>query len=455
MTATSSVLAELAQQARAIRWESIPEAIRRQGLLCVLDTLGCVLAGTRTEEAALVLACEPGSANPGDITIVGTSQRRSLHSALRIQGYLGDVLELNDLIGGHASIGNVTAALALAQYTGATGIRTAEAVVRAIETTARVYDAVYPSLKRYTELGMVPVAFPSAIGCAAGAAHLLDLDAHTTLHAMAIAGSLSGWCPAEVVFGNGGTVKPMLFGAQPADIGVKAAFYAKAGMTGPVDLLESPVGYFVSASTAGCFDAEKWSSSWALFEPRRKLHACCGYLHAPVDAMAAMQTRLGSALQGSSIEVRVSPYVADVVSKPRLPTSPNDARFHLQYCLALVLCGASVILPEHSIDLQEELKRPEVLEAIKRIQVVPASELAHYHQCELRVTDAKGTLHSLPLNGPRGSPQHPLSDQEVQAKFMRLAEPLLGHERSMRLAQQTLELAAVDNVRDWLEQWAI
>lgn len=441
-----SALQQLVLQARGMSAATLPEPVKRQALLCILDTVGCTLAGTRTEEAQLVLACEPDCGGEA-VTLFGMPHRRALRDAMRINAYLGDVLELNDLIGGHASIGNVSAALALAESLGASGTRVLEAVVRGIEISTRVYDAVYPTLRRYTEMALVPVGMPSSIGAAAAAAHLLDLDEEQTLNALAIAGSLAGWCPAEVIFGNGGTVKPMLFGAQPADAGVTAAFYARAGMTGPPNLLDSKLGYFATASTDGRFDAAAWSGRWALSEPRRKLHACCGYLHAPVDALGKLRQRLGPvALQQGRIEVRVSPYVADVVSKYRLPNSPNDARFHLQYCLALVACGADVILPEHSIRLAEQSRRADVLEAMDRIAVVQDPALVHYHQCEVRVADAEGRTASQALSTPRGSPQEPLSEQAILLKFHTLAAPVLGRARAERFTAQVLELQAVSDV---------
>lgn len=447
---TIGALQQLALQARAMSIQSIPESVRNQARLCILDTVGCILAGSRTEEAQLVLGCEPGSG--GEVaSVIGTPHRRALRDALRINGYLGDVLELNDLIGGHASIGNVCTALALSEVLGSSGAHMLEAVVRGIEVTSRIYDAVYPTLRRYTEMALVPVGIPSSIGAAAAAAHLLELSEEQTLNALSIAGSLAGWCPAEVIFGNGGTVKPMLFGAQPADVGVTAAYYARAGMTGPKDLLDSKVGYFATASTQGRFDATTWAGHWALAQPRRKLHACCGYLHAPVDALGKLRLQLGQkALQEGRIKVRVAPYVADVVSKERLPNSPNDARFHLQYCLAVVACGADVILPEHSIQFAGQLQHAELLDAMRRIAVVQDPGLAHYHHCRVEIVDAAGHSSLQSVSAPRGSPQDALSDDEVIGKFRMLAEPVLGPERAQRAIAGCLALENIADVRELL-----
>jgi 2-methylcitrate dehydratase PrpD len=398
-----------------------------------------MLAGSRTEEARLMLRCEAAA---GDCTIAGTGERRDLTAAIRVNGYFGDVLELNDLIGGHASIGNVAAALALGESRRVSGARLLEAVIRGIEVTARIYDAVYPSLKRYTEAGLVPVGLPSSIGAAAAAAHLLDLDAPRTAHAMAIAGALAGWCPAEAIFGDGGTMKPLLFGAQPGAAGVTGALHASQGMTGPLALLESPVGYFATVAREPRMPAPRW----ALQQPRRKLHACCGYLHAAVDGVGRLRQRLDAPLAGARIEVRVAPYVADVVSKLHVPTSPNDARFHLQYCLALAVGGEDVILPEHSIELEAQLRRPGLRSVMERIDVVRDAAITHYHQCVIACGDAVETVLA-----PRGAPDEPLGDEAVISKFLMLAQPVLGAQDAQRFCDQTLALAQVSDVPQWVD----
>ncbi len=442
-----SALEVLVKQSLAMRIETIPAHVRHEAKLCILDTLGCMLAGSRTQEATLMLACEPNQAASA-ASVIGTAHKRPMREAMRLNAYLGDVLELNDLIGGHASIGTVAAALSLGELEACSGEKLLEAVVRGIEITTRVYEAVYPSLRRYSEMGMVPVGFPSTLGVAAAASHLLNLSAEQTLHALAISGSLAGWCPAEVIFGNGGSVKPLLFGAQPADVGVTAAYYARAGMTGPLDILDSKVGYFASASTQGSFEPNAWENRWALEQPRRKLHACCGYLHAPVDALVQLRTQLGaSAFDQTACTVYVAPYVAEVVSKERLPNAPNDARFHLQYCLALTSCGADVILPEHSIHLAEQLQRTELLQAMQTISVVHDSSLEHYHHCRVEVLGAQGAMHSVSITAPRGATKQSLPEPAVLNKFTLLAEPVLGPHRSQQALARILSIDTVEDVR--------
>ena len=408
----------------------------------VLDTIGCMLAGADTPEGAMLLDAESGSGGDGPLArVIGHAQALPIGAAARVHGYWGDIFELNDLIGGHASIGNVAAALALVEGCGASGAALTRAVIAGIEVTSRVYASVYPTLKPYTDVAMVTPGLVSAFGAAAVAASLQGMSHDETREALAIAGALTTWCPAETIFGEGGTVKPMLFGAWPAATGLRAAGYAKHGMTGPGRLLESPIGLFATLCREYDSRVIADDSRWFLAEPRRKLHACCGYTHSAVDLIVDLRQQLGaSVLKGSMLQVAMPAYVIPAVSKQDLPRTANEARFHVEYCTALAACGTDVILPQHSVDFDAHLHRPEVRTMIANIEVVPDPELTHYHQCRVTVLKGGAELHHARSDGPRGSPQNPLGDAEVIAKFQRLASHRMSAKAGASYAARFMQL---------------
>lgn len=441
---------ELASYASSIRLADAPEVVRRQATLCILDTIGCSVAGSRVDDWKPLMAAESEDSEKPLATVIGSGRRLSVEAAARVNAYMGDVFELNDLIGGHGSIGNVTALVALAESLGASGARLVESVIVGLEVTARIYYGYYPAMKPYDEVGMNPVVFPSSYGVAAGAARLLGLDERQTAHAMGIAGTLAGWCPAEVVFGDGGTVKPMLFGACPATSGLAGAKYARAGMTGPRQLLEGPRGYFVTAAREMFPQAVRDRKTWHLAAPRRKYHAACGYIHSPIDVVAALR-RDGVPLdQAGEIRVGVTELTIPGVSKSRPPASGNEARFHLEYCVALAALGEDVILPEHSIAFDVQMARPEVRAMMKKIRVVADAAQKHYHHCAVAVVDAQGReLARREGRGPKGSPQNPMSDDEVVGKFRRLVNHRLSGAALDEYVDKALELEAQTQWR-WL-----
>ena len=109
------LLQELAEYAVSIRWSALPQVVQDEARLNVLDTIGCMASGARLDETRRLLAAERVLGEQGRSSVLGARGGFSAQSAARINAYMGDVFELNDLIGGHASIGTVTPALALAE----------------------------------------------------------------------------------------------------------------------------------------------------------------------------------------------------------------------------------------------------------------------------------------------------------------------------------------------------
>lgn len=446
-----ALLDALAQFTHDLTLSATPLEVRRQAALCLLDTIGCMLAGAHTDEGAAVLAAERdiGAGGP-PARLLGSHETLPAEAAARVHGYWGDIFELNDLIGGHASIGNVAAALALAGACGATGAQLLAATIAGIEVTSRVYTAVYGTLKPYTEVAMVTPGLVGAFGTAAVAASLQGMSRQATREALAIAGALTTWCPAETIFGSGGSVKPMMFGAWPAAAGLRGAAYARHGLTGPERLLESPLGLMATLARAPDARAITDPQRWFLAEPRRKLHACCGYTHAAVDLAATLRARLGAqALTHAHIRVGMPAYVLPAVSKREPPVTPNDARFHVGWCVALAAAGEDVILPAHSVEFETHLRRPDIRALLPNIEIVEDVSLTHYHQCVMTVTRAGAPAVVARLDAPRGTPRNPLSDAEVIAKFQRLAAGHLDAQASAAYAARVLDLEGQTSI-DWI-----
>ena len=437
---TSATLADaLAGFAVDISADTVPAAVREQAALCILDTLGCIVAGVETEEARAFARAEREIAGDGSETPpIGIA---------RALGYFGDVFELNDLVGGHASIGVVAAVLARTLHTRATGDAMIDAVVAGNEVTSRLFESEAWHQKAFDDSAIVVTSILSAFGTAAALARLEGFDRERTREAMTIAGSLACWGPAEVIFGDGGTIKPSLFGAAPADSAFKAVAYARAGLTGPRRLVESELG--VMRAIAHEFEPAvvEGDGTWHLLGTQRKLHASCGFTHASLDAIATL-VREGVDVAGAErVELHVPPYIIPAVAKDRLPVSPNDARFHLQFLAALAARGADPILPRHSVGFAERLREPGVVETMGRMAVVPLSEGLEvegqrYNVSRVRVTDGSGRVTAeASCDAPRGASGNPMRSAQVVEKFRVLVGGVLGEELTEACVAEALSLA--------------
>ena len=424
------LLTQVAKFAAGIRYAQIPQEVRRQAKLNVLDTIGCIASGVPLLESKMLLRAELAMGGKAEATVAGSRDKVSMRAAARINGYMGDVFELNDLIGGHASIATVTPALALAEAIGASPLRMLEASITGIEVVCRVHGGFYANQKPFTETGMAQVGIANAIGAAAAAAKLLDFDEDRTLNAMTVAGALAGWCPAEVVFGDGSLVKPMLFGAWPGSVGLMAASYAKEGITGSPRLLESDIGYYATVARGISADVVLNFDEWRLAQARRKLHACCGYTHSAIDLVAKLR-RDGVALRDAKeIRVHTPAYILPAVSKCAPPTTGNEARFNLQYLLAHAAVDSDIILPGHSLDCERHVQRAEVEAMRRKFNVVIEPKYNHYRYSSIEVIDGSGrVLVRADNDAPRGSEWNPMNDDEVRSKFRRLTSGLLSEPR--------------------------
>ncbi len=238
---------------------------------------------------------------------------------------------------------------------------------------------------------------------------------------------MTSWGPAELVFGEGNTLKPILFGGWPGAMGLVGANYARNGITGPSRLLESPIGYYSTVARAHDRSVVLDFENWRLAQPRRKLHACCGYTHSAIDLIARMRAS-GRLVGANRMRVHVPAYIIPAISKGgRAPATPNEARFNIEYCLAHASVDTDVILPEHSMNCGEHLKRADIAAALKRFEVVADPAYGHYRFSRVELLDESGRVLLEESNdAPRGSEWNPMSDEEVRGKFRRLAEPFMS-----------------------------
>jgi len=443
----------LARFACGVRDKPLPAKVLEEAKYCLLDTLGCMIAGATLPEGIEYARMEQEFYPGTQARVIGRKLSLSEAAAARVNAYNGDILELNDLIGGHASIGSVSAVLALQETLGLSGANILKALVAGIEVTARVNAGYRESHggqdnKPFTEVGISSEGIPSTIGVSALTSVALGLSADQAAEALAIAGTLAGWCPVEVLFGVGGTVKPMMFGAWPATVGMMAGRYAKAGMTGPTHLLESKVGLY--ATLARGYDPEilKGSRGWALEKPRRKWHACCGFIHAGLDGVIALRRQHGTDIfENATIEIAVVPPVATILSGQTLPQTETEARFSGRYCVSLGLSGVDCITPEHSADLQSYIGQSDIRNTMDRVKYVGMEDLPHFSHSVVRLTGPDGERASILVEGYKGSQNNPLSHDEVISKFLRLASH--GIRQPEKYVEDILRLETFEHL-DWI-----
>lgn len=414
--------------------DSLPEGVLAEGQRCIVDTLGCIVAGAVHPDSMRVRNAES--------TLFSERPLGRTLSRARSMGYAGDVLELNDLVGGHASIGTVSAVLAHAMSNPCLAEEAVLAAIVGIETTSRLFDAHSWNKKPYSENGTVVTSVVSSIGVSAAVAKLRGLPRDQFRQALLIASATAGWGPSEVIFGQGGSIKSSQFGAGPAEIGLRAVELARNGVSGPPRILESKMGFFNSVATEWDPGTLTGGNGWRILLAQRKLHACCGYIHSTLDALKEIDADQDGTLHlAKRIVCRVPSFVHEAVAKSVPPHSENDARFHLQYMAAVVASGSYPIRPVHSVEFEKLLNR-ELRSILSRIEVeilqeIPAQDGNRFNSAEVWVHWESHEAHAV-CHWPRGSLGVPLTDEDLREKFIHLLAQTGGRSKSRDLFDQLL-----------------
>ncbi|CAM3391225.1 MmgE/PrpD family protein [Paracidovorax anthurii] len=336
----------------------------------------------------------------------------------------------------HPGAATIAAALAASQDTGATGLDFLRALVLGYEVSTRIGVVMgRPHYKFWHNTGTV-----GSFGAAAAAGGALGLGAQPFAHALATAATFTAGL--QQAFRMDSMSKPLHAG-RAAEAGLLAAQMAARGVTGSPDVLDGEAGLGKAMS-----NGPDWSQAGATlgrdFHITRltfKNHIGCGHTFAAIDAALALREQ--HSLQPQDIaHVQIDTYkpALDIACYER-PTTANEARFSLRYVVATALVRGSVRLAAYE---PEQLDDRRTCELITRIdaRIDPQIDAAFPGQraARLEITTRGGEklVHLQPNR--KGDPELPLSDAELESKFLELATPVIGEQRATDLLQRIWSL---------------
>ena len=172
-----------------------------------------------------------------------------------------------------------------------------------------------------------------------------------------------------------------------------------------------------------------------------KNHTCCGHTFAAIDGALALQQRMKIA--ASEIErIKVGSYrAAKEVSGYETPQTPAEARFSLKYVVATALVHGSVRLAAFESPRLEDPVTRSLMEKIS-VSIDPQLDAAFPRQRAARVAivtrDGREEEHLQPTR--IGDPDAPLSDAQLDAKYLELAVPVIGEAKAKALLQKLWKL---------------
>lgn len=406
----SGVVGTLGRMAVDLRGRASGPEAQRWARRALVDWLGVTLGGADELPArALRTGLELGCAGPS--RIVGRAERSPAPLAALVNGAAAHTLELDDIYAPglyHPGAPTIAAALAVADQRDRDLGRLLRAVVVGFEVGCRVAADLGPS--HYTHWHTTGTA--GALGAAAAAADLAGADATTVAHALALASTTCGGL--QQTFRSDAAGKPLHAGAA-AQAGVVAAAAAGGGLTGAGDVLEGPAG--LAAGTGSVTDwavsREAPGETLAVERITVKPYQCCGHAFAAIDGAL----RLREEIAGTPDEIVVETYgTAIATAGIRNPASLAERRFSIPHLVAAALGHDPAAPFDPGIEPDAGLRE---LAARVRLVADPGFDArfpAHRGACvTVRVGDR---THTAEVPNRSGSPQAPLDDARLAAKFV-------------------------------------
>lgn len=442
-----SLTKHLAEFAVDLRASPLPDDVRRAAERAVLDWLGSAIRGGEAFPVCAALAVARQAMPGQEATVLATGERLSALGAAFANGAASHVLELDDLHQAstfHPAAPIIPAAVAAAERADASGQVLLRAVVAGYEVGIRLAEAVNPSHYRYWH----PTATCGVFGAAAAAGTVLGLSCPELVDALGSAGTMASglW-----QFLHDGAMSKPLHAGKAAHDGLLSAELARAGLTGARAILEGPRGFF--AATAGEVDPSRIThglgNRFKILENGYKRHACCGHTHTAIDAALHLRERIaGRVIQ--RVEVETYQVALDITDNST-PETEHAAKFSIQHAVAVALldgvAGLEQFRPARLADPELAALRARVL-----VRAVPEFTVAYPQAwpARVRVWLADGKTMEETVAVPRGMLGNPMSDEELQEKFLGLVTPVLGSERAALLVQMVARLGDGLPVRELL-----
>src|SRR6478752_613090 len=325
----------------------------------------------------------------------------------------------------HPGVAAWSAALAVAEHTGASGPEVLAAVVAGYETTIRLGLAVQPS---HFKRGFQSTGTCDGFATAAAAGRLLFRGKNAARKIADALGLAGGYASGLAQFYYSGGSAKRIHAAHAAEGGVAAALLAAEGYSGPNDIIEGQGGF-----------ARAYADSWnpALIEDalgRRfhlmdvlvKSHAAAARVAAGIDAMLELRQQHTFAIGDiASMALGIPKIIQGRLTNPH-PVDLQAAQMCLPFSVALAAKialapgGISTLgiddfeagLKDHSLHALEERTAIALDDEVEAV----SNELSTGARVTVTLRDGRTLSRLVPA--PKGSPSQPFTGAEHEARFI-------------------------------------
>lgn len=436
------------------KYEDLPQPVLAKTKEIITDQLGVALASSMLPWNRKVLEYVQAMDISGASRVIGTGYRSSIEYAALVNGTFGHGFELDDYCtpcGAHVGCVVLPAALAVAEQQNLTGKDFLTAVAIGAEVVLRVGFAL--TVRGIAARGFHSTSVYGPFGAAAAAAKLLRLKGDEITYALGIAGS---HCSGTTEYDQtGGDIKRLHAGIAGM-AGIRAALLAKRGFTAPPTILEGKNGTLNAFSHSPAVEklTECLGTEFYMLKTRIKPYACCGAIIPEIDALKEiLHDHPIGVQQIKSITVGVeNRALSHVGTVGPAPKDITGAQFSSHFSLGLTIAKGKNDFGAYYDAMSNGFSDREVAEVAQKVTVVHDEEAeAIYPSTRLgkvSLETKQGQRYSAKVFYPKGSPENPLSENELREKFLGLAGMVLSNGRAQQLFDT---IQNIEQIRDTAE----
>ncbi|WP_370400426.1 MmgE/PrpD family protein [Sulfitobacter sp. JB4-11] len=435
-----SGLGQVAAFAAQTRTADVPQTVQARSALILADCIGAIVGGAAEPDVAALAERQQGA---GPALLIGTRETRTSGTAALLNGTAGTTLEMdegNQFCKGHPGMHTAPAALAAAAaLERVSGADLLAAIALGYDVGARVGIATQlrPSMHPHGTWG--------AICAATAVARLQGADVEQMRHAISLSASL-GLSTSRRTMLDGGTVRNVFAGVS-GQMGILAGDLIASGFTGDKDGVSQVFGYVVSDSFDDAAFTAQLGDRWEVSRNYFKMHSCCRYNHAALDALAKLQER-SQVLDYRDVEkVTVETYVLAVELDDPAPKNVLAGKFSVPFAVATVLVNGSSGVDSFTMP---NVVNPEILDLAARVEVVENAEmtalLPNKRPARVTVTLKSGETLSAETETNRGDWSAPYQPEEIRAKYLSLTTRLWQEDAAVRIWDMVMDLESAPSL---------
>jgi 2-methylcitrate dehydratase PrpD len=447
----------LARFAASLKGDALPRDVQAMLGELFLDYVRVASIGAAMPWSAWADAYVADLGGEGRAAVLFHSRRRdAVRAAFLNATYVGSIDADDTHVGSMLHPGAIvfSAALALADETGANGKDFLAAVAAGYEAMIRIGLAIQPS---HFQRGFQSTATCGGFGAAVAAARLaFNADPSVDHRIAASIGLVASFSGGLTQFYKSGSTVKRIHAARAAENGVASAMLARHGFGGPEDILEGANG-FARAYADACDLAiitNGLGAKYLLREVTVKGHACSARVQAAVEGILDLcRANRIDPDNVAGVLIGIPAVILGRLTIPR-PVDLQAAQMSLPHSAALAIAKAQSAEDGFALsvgDYEASLHDPRVkaIEGRVRCEVDPKVEAATTAEsvpANVVITLNSGARHSVFVSAPKGSPSRPFTHQDHVARFRRELAKRLSQKACDEIIDMAENLADLDKV---------